>query len=297
MTHVILKEFYVDKETPYFSDYAKQYTDLPYLVTLTKKNDSYRSNRFLRASDISDQEDKLADWKTVVWDDNRKDFAIPNGSQGFRWDDSNKWNLDLTAEDGSEINPLLSFLNENDDVAMVEFPYFAEKEGGKSERGVPVKRIKDQAGNELIVTTDFGAIAGGGLAGLMVVFGLVVILIRKFSFPRIRVHTTFADYFTIVLLLIIAALGTYMTLIYSTTVVAYEYRLTIGPWFRSLFTFQPLSELMLGIPTLFKVHVIMSFFLFESIPFTQLVHMFSFPARYPTRAPQQYRSRDGYDKS
>ncbi|MBO0961732.1 respiratory nitrate reductase subunit gamma [Neobacillus sp. MM2021_6] len=142
----------------------------------------------------------------------------------------------------------------------------------------------------------FGAIAGGGIAGLMVVFGLVVMLIRKFSFPRVRVHTTFADYFTIVLLLIIAALGTYMTLIYSTTVVAYEYRLTIGPWFRSLFTLQPLSDLMIGIPTLFKVHVILSFFLFASIPFTQLVHMFSFPARYPARAPQQYRSRDGYDK-
>ncbi|ETI68956.1 respiratory nitrate reductase subunit gamma [Neobacillus vireti] len=143
----------------------------------------------------------------------------------------------------------------------------------------------------------FGAIAGGGIAGLMVVFGLIVMIIRKLSFPRVRVHTTFGDYFAIVLLLIIAAMGTYMTLIYSTTVVAYEYRLTIGPWFRSLFTFQPLSNLMLGIPTLFKVHVILSFFLFASIPFTQLVHMFSFPARYPIRAPQQYRSRDGYDKS
>jgi nitrate reductase gamma subunit len=142
-----------------------------------------------------------------------------------------------------------------------------------------------------------GAIAGGGVAGLMVVIGLVVMIIRKLSFPKVRVHTTFGDYFTIVLLLIIAALGTYMTLIYSYTVVAYEYRLTIGPWFRSIFTFQPLSELMLGIPTLFKVHVILSFFLFASIPFTQLVHMFSFPAGYPTRAPQQYRSRDGYDKS
>ena len=88
-----------------------------------------------------------------------------------------------------------------------------------------------------------------------------------------------------------------MTLIYSYTVVAYEYRLTIGPWFRSLFTFQPLSELMLGIPTVFKIHVVLSFFLFASIPFTQLVHMFSFPVRYPTRAPQQYRSRNGYDKN
>jgi nitrate reductase gamma subunit len=138
------------------------------------------------------------------------------------------------------------------------------------------------------------AIAGGGLAGLMVVFGLIVMLIRKFSFPKVRVHTSFADYFTIILLLIIAGLGTYMTLIYNTTVVAYEYRISIGPWFRSLFTFNPESELMLGVPTLFKVHVVLSFFLFAAIPFTKLVHMFSFPARYPTRAPQQYRSRDGY---
>ncbi|MDM5189126.1 nitrate reductase subunit alpha [Bacillus sp. DX4.1] len=152
MTHVILKEFYVDKETPYFIDYAKQYTDLPYLVILNKKNDSYRSDRFLRASDFSDQYE-LGEWKTVVWDDNTNSFSVPNGSQGSRWDKGNKWNLDLKNEDGIEINPKLSFLNEADEIAMVEFPHFAEKEGGTVERGVPAKHIKDQYGNELTITT------------------------------------------------------------------------------------------------------------------------------------------------
>lgn len=142
----------------------------------------------------------------------------------------------------------------------------------------------------------FFAIAGGGLAGLMVVVGLIVMLIRKFSFPKVQVHTTAGDYFTIVWLLLVAGLGTYMTLIYNTTVGAYEYRLSIGPWFRSLFTFNPQSELMVGIPTLFKVHVILAFVLFAAIPFTKLVHMFSFPLRYPTRAPQQYRARNGFNK-
>ncbi|MBI0577279.1 respiratory nitrate reductase subunit gamma [Neobacillus cucumis] len=142
----------------------------------------------------------------------------------------------------------------------------------------------------------FFAIAGGGVAGLMVVIGLVLMLIRKFTTPRVRVHTTGGSYFTIIWLLLVAGLGTYMTLIYNTTVGEYEYRLSIGPWFRSLFTLHPKSELMLGIPTLFKVHVICSFILFASIPFTKLVHMFSFPLRYPTRAPQQYRSRNGYNK-
>ena len=34
MGHVILREFFVDRETPYFADYTKKYTDLPYLVKL-----------------------------------------------------------------------------------------------------------------------------------------------------------------------------------------------------------------------------------------------------------------------
>ncbi|MHC0037835.1 respiratory nitrate reductase subunit gamma [Pseudoneobacillus sp. C159] len=141
------------------------------------------------------------------------------------------------------------------------------------------------------------AIVGGGLAGLMVVFGLVVMLIRKFAFPKVAAHTTGSDYFTILWLLLTAGLGTYMTLIYNTTVGEYEYRLSIGPWFRSLFTFQPRSDLMIGVPALFKVHVIVSFILFAAIPFTKLVHMFSFPVRYPTRAPQQYRARNGYQRN
>ena len=147
MTHVILKEFYVDKETPYFLEYAKQYTDLPFLITLNKKNENYRSDRFLRASDLSDQEE-LGEWKTVVWDETTDNFAIPNGSEGFRWDKGNQWNLDLY-----NINPRMSFLDDSDEKAMVEFPYFGEKEGGLVKREVPVKKIKDKSGNELIITT------------------------------------------------------------------------------------------------------------------------------------------------
>ncbi|MEH7386211.1 respiratory nitrate reductase subunit gamma [Bacillus sp. JJ1521] len=45
------------------------------------------------------------------------------------------------------------------------------------------------------------------------------------------------------------------------------------------------------------MHVILLVLLFASIPFTKLVHMFSFSLRYPARAPQQYHSRDGYSKN
>lgn len=140
------------------------------------------------------------------------------------------------------------------------------------------------------------AIFGGGLAGLMVVAGVVILLIRKMTVDRVRVHATFADFFTVISLLIVSFLGVYITLVYNTTVAEYEYRTTIGPWFRSLFYFRPIYEPMNGVPFLFQLHVLTAFALFASIPFTRLVHLYSVPIHYPFRAPQQYRSRSGYKR-
>lgn len=140
------------------------------------------------------------------------------------------------------------------------------------------------------------AIAGGAFAGFLVVIGLVILLIRKMVFTKVGKHATFADVFSVVMVLIVAALGTYMTAIYDVFTREYEYRTTIGPWFRSLFIFQPDYHLMELIPTVFKVHIVASFLLFASIPFTRLVHMFSLPIRYPWRAPEQYRSRSNYKR-
>lgn len=141
-----------------------------------------------------------------------------------------------------------------------------------------------------------GAIYGGGIAGLMVVAGLIILFIRKMVIDKVRIHATFTDFFTIIALLVVAGMGAYMTIIYNTTVNEYEYRTTIGPWFRSLFYFQPKYELMASVPTLFKVHILAAFALFASIPFTRLVHFYSIPVNYPSRAPQQYRSRAQYQK-
>jgi nitrate reductase gamma subunit len=136
-----------------------------------------------------------------------------------------------------------------------------------------------------------GAIAGGGIVGLMVVVGLIILLIRKMTIDPVRIRATFADFFSVIAVLFVAATGTYMTIIYNTTVMSYEYRLTIGPWFRSLLYFQPKYELMTGVPFIFQFHVISAFALFAAIPFTRLVHIFSLPIRYPARPPIQYRSR------
>src|SRR3546814_3994078 len=49
--HVILKEFHVDRTTPYFRDYARRYTDMPFLVRLDKRGDAFVPGRFLRSEE------------------------------------------------------------------------------------------------------------------------------------------------------------------------------------------------------------------------------------------------------
>ncbi|GAA0611394.1 respiratory nitrate reductase subunit gamma [Virgibacillus siamensis] len=142
-----------------------------------------------------------------------------------------------------------------------------------------------------------GAVYGGGLAGIATVAGLVILLIRKIVIDPVRIHATFADFFTVIALLIVAGIGMGMTVFGNFTPEEFDYRSAIGPWFRSLFIFHPQYQLMTGIPLVFKLHTITAFGLFASIPFTRLVHFYSIPITYPTRAPQQYRSRAQYKKA
>lgn len=133
MGHVILKEFYLEKQIPYFHDYAVRYTDLPFLVTIEKKNGRYQAGQLLRASDLDSSlnHEANAEWKPVLYDKNSSSLVIPNGTVGSRWDRSGKWNLELTdLTTGNEIEPLLSFADDHDTVMEVTFPYF----GGETYR-------------------------------------------------------------------------------------------------------------------------------------------------------------------
>ena len=65
MGHVTLKEFFVDRVTPYFDEYVKRYTDLPFLVCLEQRGDSYVPGKFLTASDLADGSEH-SDFMTVM---------------------------------------------------------------------------------------------------------------------------------------------------------------------------------------------------------------------------------------
>ncbi|MFC7257914.1 nitrate reductase subunit alpha [Streptomyces lutosisoli] len=157
MGHVVLKEFFVDRETPFFADYVRKFTDLPFLVTLTEKDGAYVPSKFLRATDVG-KFDEGAAWKTVVLDAVTGRAVVPNGSLGFRWTESGKgkWNLEL-----GSIQPYLSLYgHEAAGGVEVLLPRF-DTEGGEHgqgrgdvvHRGVPATQLGGAKGP--LVTTVF----------------------------------------------------------------------------------------------------------------------------------------------
>jgi len=156
MSHVIVKEYYIDRQVDYFTDYAKTYTDLPFAVVLQPRGEEVVAERLLRASDLG-FETENAQWKTILYDTAEERFSVPNGSIGFRWSDEGCWNLELE-EDGRPVNPLLSYAEGTSDWKSVLFPRFDTGEAGTRNGLVPIKKVTTSS-SELWVTTVFDLMA------------------------------------------------------------------------------------------------------------------------------------------
>ncbi|MGW0182081.1 molybdopterin-dependent oxidoreductase, partial [Nocardia sp. NPDC003345] len=147
MGHVVLREFFVEREVPYFTSYIRQFTDLPFLVRLEAEADGYLAGKFLTAADLDDCAGvENAAFKTVVLDAEGR-AVVPNGSVGHRYGETGmgKWNLDLEG-----VVPQLTLFGGH--TVPVRLPRF-DVVGGEDAtmmRGVPVRRV-----NGHLVTTVF----------------------------------------------------------------------------------------------------------------------------------------------
>ncbi len=169
MGHVILKEFYIDRQEAYFTDYSRRYTDLPMLVLLESSPGGLAPGRFLRASDLDNAlgEERNTDWKTIALDRTSGQLVAPQGSIGFRWDETGRWNLEEKAgPNGSDVELELSLADQSDETCEVAFPYFGGiahthfrsnpmPQGDILHRKVPVKQIQLADGSVAQVATVF----------------------------------------------------------------------------------------------------------------------------------------------
>ncbi|MFS8115136.1 nitrate reductase subunit alpha [Rhizobium jaguaris] len=165
MGHVILREYYLDRTVPYFDDYTRRYTDMPFLVRLAEQNGRLVPERQLRASELEGGlgETNNPDWKAVAIDETTGELVAPLGSVGYRWGEQAKWNLEQKDGRGRDIRLKLSLAGEDAaTIEQVDFPYFggratehfvATEHGEILTRNVPVRTLKDADGKPVKAAT------------------------------------------------------------------------------------------------------------------------------------------------
>lgn len=163
MGHVILREFHLDRQVEYFDDYARRYTDMPFLVRLEERNGRLIPERLLRASELPGGlgETNNPDWKTVAIDETTGDLVVPLGSIGYRWGESGRWNLEDKDGQGRDIRLKLTLADADHEIAAVDFPYFGGRasehfvstsHGDILTRRVPVREIITASGKVKVAT-------------------------------------------------------------------------------------------------------------------------------------------------
>ncbi len=153
VSHVLLKEFHHERQTPYFLDYNKRYTDGPFLVELEPDGDHFKPGRFVRANRLASYRDvENGDWKFLNLDAATGRPVMPKGSVGHRWDrEQGKWNMKLEdALTDAPYDPVLTLLGRTDDVAQVTFRDFGL--AIERLRGVPVHYLDTEDGRIPVTT-------------------------------------------------------------------------------------------------------------------------------------------------
>ena len=119
------------------------------------------------------------------------------------------------------------------------------------------------------------AMVAGGIAGLVAITGLTILLHRRLADPRIRLNSRKWDIAVAMLLWLQLALGltTVPLSAFHMDGVLFE---TLTSYVKGIVTLDgSASSLMMGVPLVYKVHVLLGFTLFLISPFTRMIHIWS----------------------
>jgi nitrate reductase gamma subunit len=116
-------------------------------------------------------------------------------------------------------------------------------------------------------------------AGILFCYGVVWAFARRIVIPQVKAMSTPDDYIVLLFLIIISVFGLYQSGVELVFGISYS----AGPWIASVFKLQPDVSMIAGAPLVNKLHIIFALLFFCYLPFTKLVHVFSYPFGYITR--------------
>lgn len=135
------------------------------------------------------------------------------------------------------------------------------------------------------------AVIAGGVFGGVCLKGIIILIRRRLTDPRIRATSSRMDIFILLLIGVQLALG-----LLTLPISLYHYdganMLLLAEWAQRIVTFQSgAADQISEIGFIFKLHLFLGQTLFLVFPFSRLVHVWSVPLGYVTRPYQVVRRR------
>jgi len=131
------------------------------------------------------------------------------------------------------------------------------------------------------------AMTAGGIFGVTCLVGMILLIRRRLSDPRIRATSQFTD-LPILLLLFVQLLLGLLTIPFSAQHLDGSSMIALANWAQHIVTFQGgAAGFIVGESWVFKLHIFLGLTIFLVFPFTRLVHIWSVPLQYLTRSGYQ----------
>ncbi|MCZ4323107.1 respiratory nitrate reductase gamma subunit [Pseudomonas peli] len=136
------------------------------------------------------------------------------------------------------------------------------------------------------------AMVSGGFFGVLCLIGLLMLLKRRLTDPRVRASSSTSDILILVVLLVQLLLGL-ATIFASAEHMDGSVMVMLGNWAQSVVLLQPIQAATAIAPVglVYKLHVFLGLTLFVLFPFTRLVHIVSAPVWYLGRRYQIVRQK------
>mgnify|MGYP003418777286 FL=1 len=136
------------------------------------------------------------------------------------------------------------------------------------------------------------AMVSGGVFGVICLVGLLMLIVRRMTDPRVRASSSASDILILWVLLAQLCLGL-LTIVASTQHLDGSVMVMLGNWAQHLVILQPTvaAEAIAPVGLVYKLHVFLGLTLFVLFPFTRLVHMVSAPVWYLGRRYQIVRQK------
>ncbi len=127
------------------------------------------------------------------------------------------------------------------------------------------------------------AMVAGGIFGLLCLYGISYLLWRRLFVLAVRANSAAMDTFIICLIWLQLATGL-VTIIVSTGHLDGRVMQQLAHWAQHIVTFQSGAQsFLLGVPWIYKLHILLGMVMFTAFPFGRLVHVWSWPWAYARR--------------